>query len=354
MIKLDAFLSHLNRASKGSEPLKHLYLISSDEPLLVMEAQDRLRAAVLAQGFSERTLLLQEKGFDWGELLNAGQTMSLFGDKKFIELRMPTGKPGKEGGDALKKFASQIEYISNEVPETITCIFLPKLDTQTQKSAWFSALDGIGCGVRIDSIDRGLLPAWITERLKRQNQHVATGVDGQRALTFMAEQVEGNLIAAFQEIQKLGLLYPEGNLTEDQIRESVLNVARYDVFQLNEAYLAGDLARINRMLDGLRGEGEALVLVIWAVAEEIRTLWQLKMASLRGENIQMLMKSKRIWGKREQLIPQALTRLSLPTLTRALQTAALLDCQSKGISVAEMPHDPWDGLRRIGAMFSMR
>ena len=111
MIKLDAFLSHLNRASKGSEPLKHLYLISSDEPLLVMEAQDRLRAAVLAQGFSERTLLLQEKGFDWGELLNAGQTMSLFGDKKFIELRMPTGKPGKEGGDALKKFASQIEYI---------------------------------------------------------------------------------------------------------------------------------------------------------------------------------------------------------------------------------------------------
>ena len=354
MIKLDAFLTHLNRVSKGSEPLKHLYLMSSDEPLLVMEAQDRLRATVLAQGFTERVLLLQEKSFDWAELLNAGQSMSLFGDKKFVELRIPTGKPGKEGADALKEFAAQIESLGNEVPETITCIFLPRLDTQTQKSAWFSALDAAGLAVRIDSIDRATLPAWIAERLKRQNQQVVAGVDGQRALTFMSEQVEGNLIAAFQEIQKLGLLYPEGDLTQEQIRESVLNVARYDVFQLNEAYLTGDMARINRMLDGLRGEGEALVLVIWAVSEEIRTLWQLKMASLQGENVQMLMKSKRIWGKREQLIPQALARLSLPTLTRALQTAALLDGQSKGIPAPEMPNDPWDGLRRIGAMFSMR
>lgn len=353
MIKLDAFQTHIAKVAKGSEPLRSLYVISTDEPLLMMEAQDKLRAAVAARGYTERDMLMHEKGFDWASLLNASQTMSLFGDKKFVEFRIPTGKPGRDGADALKQFAAQIQGTDGE-PDAVTCIFLPRLDGQTQKSAWFTALDNAGLAVRIDSIDRTHLSAWIAERLKRQNQHVVQGEAGVRALEFMVNQVEGNLIAAHQEIQKLGLLHPEGELTEEQIRESVLNVARYDVFQLNEAYLEGDMGRINRMLDGLKGEGEALVLIVWAIAEEIRTLCLLKRAALQGQNVQMLMKSKRIWGKREQLIPKALARLSLPALDRALEVIAQMDRQVKGLQVSELPADPWDGLRRIGGIFSLR
>lgn len=354
MIKLDAFQTHLSKLAKGGEVPRHLYILSSDEPLLMMEAQDKLRAAVKAQGFTEREILMHERGFDWGALLSSTQTMSLFGDKRYVEFRIPTGKPGRDGSDALKQFAQQISQESHRHPETVICIFLPRLDSQTQKSAWFLALDEAGMAVRIDSIERAVLPHWIAERLKRQNQKVESGESGQRALGFMSEQVEGNLIAAHQEIQKLGLLYPEGQLTEEQIRDSVLNVARYDVFQLSEAYLSGDMSRINRMLDGLKGEGEALVLVVWAISEEIRTLCHLKQASLQGGNISMLMKSRRIWGKREQLIPQALSRLSWPTLQRALSMSAQLDRQVKGLQALEMPVDPWDGLRRIGGLFSLR
>ena len=354
MIKVDAFQLHLAKVAKGSELPQSLYVISSDEPLLVMELQDKLRATVVARGYTERDMLMHEKGFDWGALLNASQTMSLFGDKRYVEFRIPTGKPGRDGADALKQFAAQIESQRGQEPDAVTCIFLPRLDGQTQKSAWFTALDNAGLAVRIDSIDRVNLPAWIAERLKRQNQQVVGGEPGRLALEFMVNQVEGNLIAAHQEIQKLGLLYPEGEITEEQMRDSVLNVARYDVFQLNEAYLEGDMGRINRMLDGLKGEGEALVLIVWAIAEEIRTLCQLKRASLQGGNVQMLMKSKRIWGKREQLIPRALGRLSLPALDRALEIIAQLDRQVKGLQVKELPSDPWDGLRRIGGIFSLR
>lgn len=354
MFKLDAFQAHINKVSKGIEGLRQLYLFSSDEPLLVMEAQDQLRQVVIAQGFTERDILMHDRSFDWGALLSAGQSMSLFGEKKYVEFRIPTGKPGRDGGDALKQFAQQINDQSSSPPETIFCIFLPRLDSQTQKSAWFSALDEAGFAVRIDSIERQLLPSWIAGRLKSQKQQVSQDESGKRALAFMAEQIEGNLIAAHQEIQKLGLLYPEGELTEEQIRDSVLNVARYDVFQLTEAYLAGDIARINRMLDGLRGEGEALVLVLWTVTEEIRTLYQLKKEVIAGGHLPSLMKAKRIWGKREQLIPQALNRLSLPMLERAVEIAAQLDRQSKGLVVKEMPADPWDGLRRIGGIFSFR
>jgi len=354
MFKLEAFQSHLTKVAKGAEPIRSLYVISSDEPLLVMEAQDHLRQVVKSKGFTEREFLMHEKGFDWGSLLNAGQSMSLFGDKKYLEFRIPTGKPGREGSDALKEFATQIQASASVDPEIVVCIFLPKLDAQTQKSAWFTALEHVGFAVRIDTIERTMLGSWIGQKLKLQNQQIESSESGRRAMEFMVDQVEGNLIAAYQEIQKLGLLYPEGTLTEEQIRDSVLNVARYDVFQLNEAYLAGDITRINRMLDGLRGEGEALVLVVWTVTEEIRTLYALKKEVQAGGHLPSLMKSRRIWGKREQLIPQALQRLSIPMLERAIEIAAQLDRQSKGLYEKEASPDPWDGLRRLGGIFSFR
>ena len=349
MVKVDALQTHLKSFNSGGSMLP-LYIFSGDEPLLMMEAMDQLRITAKKLGFTEREVLLQERGFDWSSLLNAGQTMSLFGDKRWVELRIPTGKPGRDGADALKQFAAQIEsqVNSSEDPDTVVCIVLPRLDGKTKTSAWFSALDEAGMAVQIDSLDRGSLPAWIAQRLKKQGQEVESGPSGQRSLEFVAEQVEGNLIAAHQEILKLGLLYPVGTLTEEQIRASVLKVARYNVFELTEAILAGDLARLNHMLDGLKGEGEPLVLILWSVTEELRLLSKLKMAVEAGESVQQLMRANRIWGAKERLYPAALKRIAPLKLRKAMQVAAGLDRQVKGLSSPELPSDPWDGLRLVG------
>ena len=327
-----------------------LYIFSGDEPLLMMEAMDQLRAVAKKQSYTEREVLLQDRGFDWSALLSAGQTMSLFGDKRWLELRIPTGKPGRDGADALKQFAAQVQSQSqgSEGPDTVVCIILPRLDGKTKISAWFSALDEAGMAIQIDSLDRSQLPQWITGRLKNQNQEVEPGAEGIRALEFIANQVEGNLIAAHQEIQKLGLLYPNGKLTEEQIRTAILKVARYNVFELTEAMLAGDLARLNRMLDGLKGEGEPLVLILWSVTEELRLLSKLKAASDAGESVQQLMRANRVWGNKERLYPNALRRVQPLKLRRAMQVAAGLDRQVKGLYAADLPADPWDGLRLVG------
>ena len=349
MVKTDALKVHLKKLDAGGTMLP-LYIFSGDEPLLMMEAMDQLRAMAKKQSYTEREVLLQERGFDWSALLSAGQTMSLFGDKRWLELRIPTGKPGRDGADALKQFAAQVQSQSqgSEGPDTVVCIILPRLDGKTKTSAWFSALDEAGMAIQIDSLDRSQLPQWITGRLKNQNQEVEPGAEGIRALEFIANQVEGNLIAAHQEIQKLGLLYPNGKLTEEQIRTAILKVARYNIFELTEAMLAGDLARLNRMLDGLKGEGEPLVLILWSVTEELRLLSKLKAASDAGESVQQLMRANRVWGNKERLYPNALRRVQPLKLRRAMQVAAGLDRQVKGLYAADLPADPWDGLRLVG------
>jgi DNA polymerase-3 subunit delta len=347
MVKTDAFQSHLKSLTAAST-FHPLYVFSGDEPLLMMEAMDQLRSKARQLGYTEREVMLQERGFDWSALLNAGQTMSLFGDRRWIELRIPTGKPGRDGADALKQFSAQIAAQSNtDGPETIVCIVLPRLDMKTKSSAWFSSLDEAGMAVQIDSLDRSYLPSWIAGRLQKQGQSTQSGPEGQRALEFIAEQVEGNLIAAHQEIQKLGLLYPAGELSEEQVRSAILKVARYNVFELSEAMLAGDLPRVNRMLDGLKGEGEPLVLILWSVTEELRLLSKLKMASDAGESVQQLLRANRVWGNKERLYPAALKRVQSSRLRQAVQIAAGLDRQSKGLQAAELPGDPWDGLRLV-------
>jgi DNA polymerase-3 subunit delta len=238
---------------------------------------------------------------------------------------------------------------SNRV-DTIVCIILPRLDTKTKTSAWFTALDESGMAVQIDSIDRITLPSWIAQRLKKQAQEVEAGESGQRALQFMADQVEGNLIAAHQEIQKLALLYPAGQLSEEQIRSAVLKVARYDIFELTESILSGDAARLNRMLDGLQGEGEPLPLILWSISDELRTLNRVQAALSTGEALPNLLRNYRIWGKREKLYPAALKRIASKKLKQAMILAANLDKQAKGLMVREMPTNPWDGLRVIGGL----
>jgi DNA polymerase-3 subunit delta len=196
--------------------------------------------------------------------------------------------------------------------------------------------------VEIPNVERAQLPGWIGTRLAAQNQSA-----DRQSLDFIADRVEGNLLAAHQEIQKLGLLHPPGKLSHDQVIDAVLNVARYDVFKLSEAMLAGDPARLVRMLDGLKGEGEALPLVLWAVSEEIRTLLKLKAGMAQGRPLGALMKEYRIWGPRERMMEPALRRIALPTLEAALQQAAQVDKMVKGLRAKQFAGDAWDAMLQL-------
>jgi len=330
-LRLEALDGHLAK-SLGS-----LYVIASDEHLLALEAADKIRRAARAHGYTERDVLSVERTFKWGELLAANQALSLFGDKKLIELRIPTGKPGRDGGQALQDYAAALN------PDNITLITLPKLDWQTAKSAWVTALQQAAVWIDIPLVERAQLPNWLGMRLATQKQSA-----NRECLDFIADRVEGNLLAAHQEIRKLGLLYPEGQLSFEQVHDAVLNVARYDVFKLNEAMLTGDAARLVRMLEGLKGEGEALPLVLWAVAEEIRTLLKLKAGVAQGRPLGQLTKEYRIWGPRERLIEPALRRLRLSTLEEALQEAAQIDKMVKGLRAKAFAGDAWDAMLQLG------
>lgn len=341
-LRPDALDGHLRQAhGKGLAPL---YVVHGDEHLLVLEAVDKIRRTARELGFSEREVLTNERGFQWSSLLESQQSMSLFGDRKIVELRIPTGKPGKDGGEALRQMAAQP---SDDVVMLVT---LPRLDFATSKSAWFQALEQAGVSVKVDSVDRTRLPGWIGERLALQQQRVEPGEAGRRALQFIADKVEGNLLAAHQEIQKLGLLYPEGVLTFDQVHDAVMNVARYDVFKLSEAMLAGDVPRLVRMLEGLRGEGEATVLVLWALTEEIRVLCKVRTGLDAGRPVGALLKELRVWGPRERLLPNAVQRLPMRTLETALSMAAELDRQTKGLRAKTLPAEVWDGLQQLALL----
>ncbi|MEO7885117.1 MAG: DNA polymerase III subunit delta, partial [Polaromonas sp.] len=215
--------------------LKSLYTLHGDEPLLVQEFADALRSAAREQGYTERTVhTVAGAHFDWSEVLASGGSLSLFADKQIVEIRVPSGKPGKDGSVALQQIAERAQGDDS----TLTLVMLPRLDSMTAKGAWFGALESFGVTVKFDPIDRRSLPQWIAQRLQQQGQRVAAGEEGQRTLQFFADRVEGNLLAAHQEIQKLGLLYvaqsggSDGILTFDQVENAVLNVARYDVFKL--------------------------------------------------------------------------------------------------------------------------
>ncbi|NMM38606.1 MAG: DNA polymerase III subunit delta [Glaciimonas sp.] len=337
-LRSDALDAHL------AKPLAPLYVVASDEHLLALEAADKIRKTARAQGFSEREVLTVERSFKWGELLAASQSQSLFGDRKLIELRIPTGKPGKDGGQALQQYAAAMSaQAGGRDNDSVTIITLPKLDWATQKAAWVSALQQAGVYIEIALVERAQLPAWIGIRLAAQQQSAE-----RHSVDFIADRVEGNLLAAHQEIQKLGLLHPPGKLSFEQIQDAVLNVARYDVFKLNEAMLGGDALRLARMVEGLQNEGEALPLVLWAVSEEIRTLLKLKSGIDSGRALGQLLKEYRIWGPREKLMQPALRRHSLTTLQAALQEAAQIDKMIKGLRAPAFSGDAWDALLQLG------
>ena len=318
--------SHLNQG------LLALYVLVGDEPLAQRECLDTIRAAARKQGFDERLSLTVERNFNWQQIQNFGQSISLFSSRRLLELNIPNGKPGIDGGKALQALAAKT------LPDTTVVIILPALEREAKNSAWFTKLEAQSQTITISEIDATNLPKWIANRLAQQGQHTSTPT-----LEFLAHQVEGNLLAANQEVQKLGLLYPQGELSDAAVREAVLNVSRYDAFQLGEAVLAGDAERTVRILQGLQDEGENAVAVMNPLMWVLRPLVRIKQAEMRGENITNAMTNARIYGDKQTLVKRALTRLSLRHLEAALQKLADIDRTAKGV----MPGDAWLEISRL-------
>src|SRR5262245_50589888 len=318
--------------------LRPLYVVHGDEPLLSLEAADAVRARARAGGFSERVVLIAERNFDWGELSASAASLSLFGDRRLIELRLPSGKPGSEGAQAIEAHCRALP------PDTLTIVMLPRLDRAGQSSAWFQALEAKGVVVNVYPVDRARLPDWIAARLARQKQHAKPDT-----LRFLADCVEGNLLAAHQEIQKLSLLLPPGELPFEAVREAVMNVARYDAGKLTEAMLSGDRARLSRMLEGLRGEGEAPPRVLWLLAEEIRAVYRVQDGLSAGRSLNDVCRESRVWGDtRQALVGKAAKKFSRAALHSALAHAAAVDRMVKGI----VKGDAWDELLQLGLRFA--
>jgi DNA polymerase-3 subunit delta len=313
--------------------LKPLYVVYGDAPLLTIESADAIRAAARSAGFAERETLIAEQHFKWELLTNSAQSLSLFASRKMVDLRIPSGKPGTEGGKVLQ------EYVAKLSPDVLTLITLPKLDWSVQKSQWFNALEMHGVLVAADDVAREALPRWIAGRLKRQGQTADA-----ETLEFLSDRCEGNLLAAFQEIQKLALLFPAGALSFEGVKNAVMDVARYDVSKLCDAMFKGDGTRFVRILEGLKAEGTAALLVAWAMNEDIRALCRVLQAVSRGENAGGAMRSLRIWGDRERRIAAACRRIKPGFAERVLQRAAQIDRIAKGIR----PGDVWDELLQLG------
>ncbi len=324
-----------------SHGLKPVYTVHGDEPLLAQEAADAVRAAGCAAGYAERKVFVVSGAhFDWSAVLGAAQALSLFAERQLIEIRIPSGKPGKEGSEALQRYC---EHLSDDV---LTLVHLPRLDWQQAKAAWFTALDAAGASVKVETLARPALPAWLAQRLARQGQRVQSGEAGQRTLAFFADRVEGNLLAAHQEIQKLALLHPAGELSFEQVESAVLNVARYDVSKLSEAIWTGQVPRALRMLDGLQAEGEAAVLVHWTLAEDVRTLARARSALDDGKPLPLALKEARVWGAKEKIFERVLPLLAAHQLAHLLAAGTVCDGIVKGLQHPDWPLDAWPALRR--------
>ena len=320
--------SHL---SKNFAPV---YLVHGDEALLVLEAADAVRAAARKRGHSEREVLFVEKGFDWGAFAQSAASRSLFGDRKIVELRLASGKPGAAAAQAIEA------YCGNPNPDMALLITMPRPEGPGWwKAGWYAAVDAAGVIVEAQPVSRAQLPQWIAQRLARQKQRA-----GAETLELMADRVEGNLLAASQEILKLALLAPEGELSAEEVGAAVSSVARYDFETLAEALYAGNIAHYARALDGLHGEGESAAGIAWRLGEELAALLRIRLQMGGGRPLEKLFVDNRVWRGAQPRYDKALRRLGADRLQAAVLHVARIERASKGAGSGE----PWDELLTLG------
>jgi len=326
---LATFQKHL-----AGPDLKPAYLIAGEEHLLVLEAADALRARARALGYNEREVLDAETHFDWDALARAGASMSLFASRRLIDMRLPTGKPGKEGSDAI------VEYCENLPPDTVLMIVANQWSKQQQAGAWVSAIERVGMALPVWPLKPDELPDWIGQRM------ASRGLKPDRAaIEALADRVEGNSLAAAQEIDKLALLHGSKPLDADTLEQLVTDSARFDVFKLVDAALEGDVARTIRVLQGLRAEGEQVPALMGWVLNQLQLIARLA----SSPNLSSAFRNEHVWPARERVYRQALSRADREHWEKILIQAARVDRLSKGRGWG----DPWRELERLLAAVAM-
>ena len=318
--------SHLSRN------LASVYLVGGDEPLVVAEALEAVRAKAQKEGFSQRDLYTVERGFPWAELEGAADSLSLFASRRILEVRLASIRPGDQGRKVLKSLVERPD------PDRLLIVVTPKLDAAAMRTAWVKSMDKNGVVVRAWPVDRAYLPAWIHERAGRSGLRFSSS-----AAELLADRVEGNLLAADQEIQKLALLHGQAEITEQAVLDSVADSARYDVFRLVDSILANNARRALSILDGLRGEGVEPALVLWALSRELGLLVRIKTAIGQGQSESGLFSKLRVWPKRQALLSRAARNYSLSDFTTFLRSAEEVDGTIKGLRRGQ----PWDGLTQL-------
>ena len=318
------------RANQLSSHLKNslapCYLVTGDEHLLVAEALDAIRHAARERGFGNRELHVATTGFDWGQLTASTGTMSLFAEQRIIELRLPTGKPGRSGGQAI------VDLVGQAGPELLFIVTGPKLDGNTAKAKWARTIEKKGVSLPIWPVSLRELPGWIANRMRQ------VGLQPERdAVAMIADRVEGNLLAASQEIEKLRLLLGEGKVTVADVTGAVARSSRYDVYKLADAAMSGDAARAIRILGGLREEGVEPVIVMWSLTRELRTLAMLDDAVRQGTDLAGAMQSLRVWSNRQGLVRGCVGRHQHGAFHRLLKASGRADAAAKG----QRHGDPW-------------
>lgn len=320
-----------------AEGLAPVYLVSGDEPLLAQEAADAIRTEARARGFTERELFHADAGFDWQTLLNEASALSLFADRKILEVRLDSGKPGADGGRALE------EYCANPPEDNLLLMIAPKLDAGTQRSKWVKALETAGVMIQVWPVNAARMPQWIAGRLRQHGIRASSA-----AVDILADRVEGNLLAAVQEIEKLKLLAPDGEVDADTMSTVVADSARYNVFVLVDKIIEGDAQAAARTLRGLREEGTESAVVLWALARELRMLIAATEAREHGETAEAALKRQRVFPRRIPLIKGALRRLKPAHLRVLLRQAGVVDRTLKGMRRG----DPWEELTSLVLSFA--
>lgn len=355
-ISPDRLAGQLAAAETGNATLHNLYVLHGTEALQQQEAQDAIRSAARAAGYTERSVFtVQGSRFDWSQVLGAAGSMGLFADRQILEIRLPTGKPGKEGAQALQSLAQMAHHEQQSGDAaTLFIVSLNISDYSTRKTAWFKALTQSAVTVSIQDIPPAALPRWIAQRLRAQGHTVADSEEGQHALRCFAQYVEGNLLAAHQAIEKLALTRPPGILSLDDIVASTSNMARFNTADISEVVLSGQVTRCQHMLSGLQQTGEQPHGAHWILSSDISNLLRIRTAMDAGDPLPAAMQSVRAWGSRQRLYERAVPRLSAAYMRHMLAGAHIVDGITKGIGHPDWPGDSWQAFRRLALTLTQK